>query len=235
MARHAPSITLDTEERAALERIVRSPTSAQRDARRARIVPLAATGHRNDQIQETLGVSKPVVVTWRRRFARWRLDGLVMSAAWAANARMTPSSATGLPPRPVPRPRSRWGRTGVCERWRPTWGAVPRWCKRCWSPKRFSPPRGRYWKHSDDPEFEPKLLAVVGLSLHPPEQAVVLGVNAKPSIQALDRTPPRLPMKPHQVERRRHEYKRNGPASLLAALEGHSGQVRGPSHPAQYQ
>jgi len=235
MARHAPSITLDTEERAALERIVRSPTSAQRDARRARIVPLAATGHRNDQIQETLGVSKPVVVTWRRRFARWRLDGLsderglgrkrthdaVVRHRIAATACATPPQSVG----------THWSVRTLAT----YLGAVPRWCKRCWSPKRFSPPWGRYWKHSDDPEFEPKLLAVVGLSLHPPEQAVVLGVNAKPSIQALDRTPPRLPMKPHQVERRRHEYKRNGPASLLAALEGHSGQVRGPSHPAQYQ
>ena len=76
MARHAPSITLDPEERAALESIVRSPISAQRDAKRARIVLLAATGHRNDQIQQALGVSKPVVVKWRQRFARSRLDGL---------------------------------------------------------------------------------------------------------------------------------------------------------------
>ena len=83
--------------------------------------------------------------------------------------------------------------------------------------------------HSNDPEFEPKMLAVVGLYLDPPENAVVLSVDEKTSIQALDRTQPRLPIKPHRVERLSHEYKRNGTASLLAALEVHSGKVVGQS------
>ena len=73
------------------------------------------------------------------------------------------------------------------------------------------------------------MLAVVGLYLQPPDNAVVLSADEKTSIQALDRTQPRLPMKPHQIERLSHEYKRNGTASLLAALEVHSGQVRAQS------
>jgi transposase len=93
----------------------------------------------------------------------------------------------------------------------------------------IKPHRFRYWKSSTDPEFEPKMLAVIGLYLNPPANAVVLSVDEKTSIQALDRTQPRLPMKPHRIERLSHEYKRNGTASLLAALEVHSGQVQGQS------
>jgi len=91
----------------------------------------------------------------------------------------------------------------------------------------IKPHRVRYWKTSHDPEFEPKMLAIVGLYLHPPENAVVLSVDEKTSIQALDRTQPLLPLKPHLIERRSFEYKRNGTASLLAALEAHTGRVQG--------
>jgi transposase len=90
----------------------------------------------------------------------------------------------------------------------------------------IQPHRFRYWKHSKDQEFEPKMLTVVGLYLAPPQNAVVLSVEEKTSIQALDRTQPRLPMRPPQIEQLSHEYKRSGTASLLAALEVHSGQIR---------
>ena len=227
MARYAPSITLDTEERAALESIVRSPTSAQRDARRARIVLLAATGHRNDQIQEALGVSKPVVVKWRRRFAQLRLDGLrdesgrgrkrkhdaIVRHRIAATACTTPPASVG----------THWSVRTLAT----YLGVSASLVQAVLAAETIQPHRFRYWKHSDDPEFEPKMLAVVGLDLQPPKNAVVLSVDEKTSIQALDRTQPRLPMKSHQIERLSHEYKRNGTASLLAALEVHSGHVRG--------
>jgi transposase len=99
------------------------------------------------------------------------------------------------------------------------------------SAESIQPHRVRYWKHSLDPEFEPKLLAVIGLYMQPPQNAIVLSVDEKTSIQALDRTQPRLPMKPHPIERLSHEYKRNGTASLLACLEVHSGQIRAESIP----
>ena len=73
----------------------------------------------------------------------------------------------------------------------------------------LQPHRFQYWKDSPDPEFEPKMLAIVGLYLRPPHNAVVLSVDEKTSIQALDRTQPRLPLKPHRIERLSHEYKRN--------------------------
>ena len=95
------------------------------------------------------------------------------------------------------------------------------------SAEAIQPHRSRYWKSSRDPEFEPKMLAILGLYMNPPQNAVVLSVDEKTSIQALDRTQPRLPVKPHKIERLSHEYKRNGTASLLACLDVHSGQVRG--------
>jgi putative transposase len=95
------------------------------------------------------------------------------------------------------------------------------------SAQSIKPHRFRYWKTSDDPEFEPKMLDIVGLYLNPPENAVVLSADEKTSIQALDRTQPMLPMRPHQIERRSHDYKRHGTVSLLAALEVHSGEVHG--------
>lgn len=91
----------------------------------------------------------------------------------------------------------------------------------------IKPHRFRYWKSSNDPEFEPKMLAIVGLYLRPPENALVLSIDEKTSIQALDRTQPLLPLKPHLIERRSFEYKRNGTTSLLAALDVHSGKIRG--------
>lgn len=229
MARQAPVIVLDSAEREVLESIVRSPTSAQRDVLRARIVLLAASGQRNDQIQQTLGVSKPVVIKWRQRFASSRLGGLadqsgrgrkrthdaVIRHRIAATACSDPPASVG----------THWSVRTLAKHL----GVSASLVHAVLATESIQPHRSRSWKHSDDPEFEPKMLAVVGLYLHPPKNAVVLSVDEKTSIQALDRTQPRLPLKPHQIERLSHEYKRNGTASLLAALEVHSGKVRGQS------
>lgn len=105
---------------------------------------------------------------------------------------------------------------------------VPPWLvQEVLTAEKIKPHRYKYWKTSTDPDFESKMLAIVGLYVDPPENAVVLSVDEKTSIQALDRTQPLLPMKPHLIERRSFEYKRNGTASLLASLEVHSGEVRG--------
>jgi putative transposase len=229
MARRAPKIELIPEERQSLERIVRSPSAEQREVIRARIVLLAADGLRNDQIQRDLGVSKPVVVKWRARFAAQRLDGLVDEAgrgrkrtygvevrhSIAATACTDPPASVG----------THWSVRSLAKHL----GVGASVVHRVLSAESIKPHRFRYWKSSTDPEFEPKMLAVIGLYLNPPDNAVILSVDEKTSIQALDRTQPRLPMKAHRVERLSHEYKRNGTASLLAALEVHSGQVYGQS------
>lgn len=226
MSRRAPQIELSPEERMTLESIIRSPSAAQRDVLRARIVLLAAEGQRNDHIQRRLGVSKPVVIKWRRRYATDRLEGLgdqpgrgrrrkydaALRHRIAATACTTPPDSVG----------THWSVRTLARHLGVGVGVV----RSVLSSESLQPHRFRYWKDSPDPEFEPKMLAVVGLYMQPPENAVVLSVDEKTSIQALDRTQPRLPMKPHRIERLSHEYKRHGTASLLASLEVHSGQVR---------
>lgn len=229
MARRAPQIDLTSQERMTLETTVRSPSAAQRDVLRARIVLLAADGRRNEHIQKILGVSKPVVIKWRRRFAVDRLDGLVDAPGRgrkrkydavirhriAATACSTPPDSVG----------THWSVRTLAKHL----GVGTAVVQSVLSAEYIQPHRFRYWKHSSDPEFEPKMLAVVGLYMQPPQNAVVLSVDEKTSIQALDRTQPRLPMRPHSIERLSHEYKRHGTASLLASLEVHSGLVRAES------
>lgn len=226
MSRRAPPIELSCEERMTLESIVRSPSAAQRDVLRARIVLLAAEGQRNDQIEQALGVSKPVVIKWRRRYAVDRLPGLEDQPGRGRKRKYDPATrhriaatACTTPPESV---GTHWSVRTLARHLGVGVGVV----QAVLSAESIQPHRFRYWKDSNDPEFEPKMLAVVGLYMQPPQNAVVLSVDEKTSIQALDRTQPRLPMKPHRIERLSHEYKRNGTASLLASLEVHSGQVR---------
>ena len=229
MARRAPQIVIDSEQRQILETMVRSPTSAQRDVLRARIVLLAAEGQRNDQIQQALGVSKPVVIKWRRRFAHSGLSGLADQTGRGRkrlhDATLRHRIAATACTDPPPSVGTHWSVRTLAKHL----GVGPTLVQSVLAAESIQPHRCRYWKHSNDPEFEPKMLAVVGLYLDPPDNAVVLSVDEKTSIQALDRTQPRLPIKPHRIERLSNEYKRNGTASLLAALEVHSGKVLGQS------
>jgi len=225
MARRAPQIELTSQERTILEGIARSLSSAQRDVLRARIALLAADGLRNEQIQERLKVSKPVVIKWRRRFAAHRLAGLVDQSGRGRKRKYDPATrhriaatACSTPPESV---GTHWSVRTLARHL----GVGVSVVQSVLSAESIQPHRFRYWKDSNDPDFEPKMLAVVGLYMQPPQSAVVLSVDEKTSIQALDRTQPRLPMKPHRIERLSHEYKRHGTASLLAALEVHSGQV----------
>lgn len=224
MPRHAPVVVLNREERHQLEVIVRSPTSAQRDVLRARIVLLAGDGKRNDEIQQTLGVSKPVVVKWRSRFVSKRMEGLHDEPGRGRRRTYGPeirhriaALACQAPP---PQVGTHWSvRTLAAQL-----DVSPDLVHDVLSAEDIKPHRFRYWKTSHDPEFEPKMLAIVGLYLHPPENAVVLSVDEKTSIQALDR---RQLLKPHLIERRSFEYKRNRTTSLLAALEVHRGTIEG--------
>lgn len=226
MSRRAPTIELTCKERATLETVIHSPSAAQRDALRARIILLAAEGQQNDHIQQALGVSKPVVIKWRRRFFADRLAGLVDQPGRgrkrkydAATRHRIAATACGTPPESV---GTHWSVRALARHL----GVGVSVVQSVLSAESIQPHRFRYWKDSPDPEFEPKMLAVVGLYLAPPQNAVVLSVDEKTSIQALDRTQPRLPLKPHRIERLSHEYRRHGTASLLASLEVHSGQVR---------
>lgn len=227
MPRRAPQIDLTPEERSTLEGMLRSPTTSQRDVLRGRIILMAATGRRNEEIQAALGISKPVVVKWRSRFATSRMNGLDDQAGRgrkrkydAATRHRIAATACSTPPESV---GTHWSVRTLAKHL----GVGVAVVQAVLSSEKIQPHRSRYWANSNDPEFEPKMLAIVGLYMNPPENAVVLCVDEKTSIQALDRTQPRLPVKPHKIERLSHEYKRNGTASLLACLDVHSGQVSG--------
>jgi putative transposase len=225
--RHAPVVELTSEERRTLEGTVRSSTAAQRDVLRAKIVLLAAAGHRNDQIQRELSLSKPVVIKWRSRFVAKRLAGLSdepgrgRKRIYDAEVRhRIAATACTTPPEQV---GTQWSVRTLAKHLKVSASIV----HDVLSAEDIKPHRVEYWKTSYDPEFEPKMLEIVGLYLNPPEHAIVLSVDEKTSIQALDRTQPLLPLRPHLIERRSFEYKRNGTTSLLAALEVHSGKVTG--------
>jgi putative transposase len=228
MARRAPQIDLAAEERTTLENIVRSPSAAERDVLRARIVLLAAAGRRNEEIQEALQISKPVVVKWRRRFAFDRLAGLGDRAGRgrkrkydAAIRQRIAATASSPPPEST---RTRWSVRTLARHL----GVGSSVVQAVLSAESIQPHRFRSSKHTHEPEFEPKTLAVIGLYMQRPQNALVLSVDEKASIQGSDRTQPRLPMKPRKIGRLSHESKRGGDASLLACLEVDRGQIRAP-------
>lgn len=225
MSRRAISIVLTEEERSLLERRLKAPTASQREVLRARIVLLAAAGKENQAIAEEVGLSAHSVAVWRGRFALERMMGLTNRAR-----KRTPIKYTAEDRRRVvemacnasPGAETHWSvralarATGVG---RETVRAVLR-------EAHLRPHRLGTFTRSNDPEFREKLMDVIGLYTDPPKNAVVLCVDEKTQVQALDRTQPLLPMRPDQIARRTHDYKRNGTTQLFAALDVAAAQVQ---------
>jgi transposase len=223
-------------ERAELERRARSKAEPARVAQRARIVLLAERGLTGPQIAERVGCSEPTVVLWRGRYARSGLAGLDDAPRSGGPVRtMTRQvqaevlAATVTPPPEALRERgvTHWSARRLSD-WlarhkgiRVSHDAIARlWRRFC-----LQPHRSAGFKFSTDPALEAKIRDVVGLYLDPPEGAVVVCVDEKSQIQALDRTQPILPMRPGQVERQTHDYVRYGTTTLFAALEVATGKV----------
>ena len=175
-------------------------------------------------IADELGVSVPTVLLWRRRFKEQGLAGLADAphpdarGRTGAREREQILAATLTPPEAT----THWSRARLAKRGR---RQSPSTVGRVWAEGRLKPHRVETFKYSRDPELVAKVTDVVGLYLAPPERAIVLSVDEKTQIQALDRTQPMLPLKPGQVERHTHDYKRNGTLGLFAALEVATGQV----------
>jgi transposase len=225
----AVSIEVSEQERVQLESWARRRSSAQALAQRSRIVLLAAEGLNNTEIAERLGVHRPMVGKWRSRFAEYRLDGLIDEPRPGKPRTITDEQVEEVIVKTLestPKDATHWSTRSMAREVGLTQSAV----LRIWRAFGLQPHRQETWKLSKDPQFVAKVRDVVGLYLNPPERAVVLCVDEKSQIQALDRTAPILPMLPGTPERATHDYKRAGTSSLYAALDITTGQVIGSLH-----
>ena len=221
----APLILTD-DERQKLQTWAARPKSAQRLATRARIVLACAEGHDNKDVAARLHVNTVTVGKWRKRFLEGRLDGLADEPRPGAPRKITDAMVEEVVTRTLeskPKAATHWSTRGMAEAVGLSQSAVVR----IWNAFGLKPHRSETFKLSTDPYFVEKVRDVVGLYMSPPENAIVLSVDEKSQVQALDRTQPLLPMTPGQAERRTHDYVRNGTTSLFAALNVATGEVLG--------
>jgi transposase len=219
-------LVLSTEERLVLERLANRRKSAQAMAMRARIVINCARGDTNRDVATRLGVSEAMVGKWRRRFVERRLDGLSDDPRPGAPRTVTDDQVEKVIVKTLeekPKDATHWSTRSMAE----ALGMSRTTINRIWNAFGLQPHRAESFKLSTDPFFVEKVRDVVGLYLDPPERAVVLCVDEKSQIQALNRFQPILPMMPGTPERRSHDYVRHGTTSLFAALDMASGKVIG--------
>src|SRR3984885_3321129 len=225
----AVEVVLSDEEREQLESWARRPKSAQALAQRSRVVLAAAEGLKNTEISQRLSLDQKTVRKWRSRFARDRLDGLIDEPRPGKPRTISDAQVEEVIVKTLestPKDATHWSTRSMANEAGLSQTAV----SRIWRAFGLQPHRQETWKLSKDPQFVAKVRDVVGLYLDPPERAVVLCVDEKSQIQALDRTAPILPMLPSPPERATHDYKRSGTSSLYAALDISTGKVIGSLH-----
>jgi transposase len=221
------SISLSKADRTRLERIVRDRGSAQKHVWRSRIVLLSADGLGTVAIMRATGKAKKTVWRWRARFTEAGVDGLLCDATRppgkAPVAADKVAEVVRLTQAPPPHEATHWTARAMAK----TAGLAVSTVQKIWKRHGLAPHRWRVFKLSKDPAFAEKLVDVVGLYVDPPAHAVVLSVDEKSQIQALDRTQPGLPMKKGRGATMTHDYKRNGTTTLFAALNVLDGTVTG--------
>ena len=231
MSRTAPAIILTEVERSTLESWAKARSLPHRQVLRARIITLAAQGLTNGKIAQVLAISRPTVQLWRERFLALRMAGLEkdaprpgrkprisaakIKAVVEATLHTTPGNAT------------HWSTRSMAQ----AQGLSEASVRRIWNRHNLKPHLVETFKLSSDKLFVEKLQDVVGLYLNPPDKALVLCVDEKSQIQALDRTQPLLPMRPGLPARQTPDYKRNGTTTLFAALSMLDGKVIGDCMP----
>lgn len=228
-----PTQALEVSEEAkrTLQAWVKARTSPQRVVLRARIILLAADGLPNRRIARTVHASRPTVILWRQRFAAGGVEALLEDAEGRGRP---PSISLAKVKRIVnattqtrPRGATHWSTRTMAKVHR----VSPATVQRIWDAHGLQPHRVERFKLSRDKRFVEKLTDVVGVYLNPPEKAVVLCVDEKSQIQALDRTQPGLPLKKGRCGTMTHDYKRNGTTTLFAALNTLEGTVIGTCYP----
>ena len=223
-------LDLSEAERAELMSLASRRKTAQALALRARIVLACADGGQNKVIAARLGLQRQTVGKWRRRFVEQRVDGLHDEPRSGTPRTIEDARIEAVIVRTLetlPPDATHWSSRSMAQ----ASGLSVSTVQRIWRAFGLQPHRLETFKLSTDPDFVAKVRDVVGLYVSPPEHAIVLCVDEKSQIQALDRTQPLLPMRPGQAARRTHDYKRHGTTSLFAALDIATGQVIGKCFP----
>lgn len=225
------ALIMTEDEKRTLEAWIRARTTVQRMVLRARICLLASAGHSNNAIAKELNTSRPTVLLWRNRFKERGLVGLSEDAPHGASSRRLDSgkvrSIVEATIRTKPEDATQWSTRSLAKKMGVSHSSIAR----IWNAHGLQPHRTKTFKLSTDKRFVEKLTDVVGLYMNPPDKALVLCVDEKTQIQALDRTQPGLPMKKGRCSTMTHDYKRNGTTCLFAALDLLSGSVIGSCYP----
>lgn len=229
--RVAPEILLSPEERQRLEKLARGRSTAARLVQRAQIVLLASEGKENREIAAELGIVRHTVGRWRSRYAQLGLAGIEKDSPRSGRLPSISEEAIQAVIRKTtqetPNDATHWSTRSMAK----ATGLSAATIRRIWRRHGLKPHRVRTFKLSNDPRFVEKLEEVIGLYLNPPEHALVLCVDEKSQIQALDRTQPGLPIKKGRCGTMTHDYKRNGTTTLFAALCTLDGKVIGSCMP----
>jgi transposase len=222
-----PPLVIGDEQREVLEKLSASRTAAHREVQRARVLLMAGEGMASTRIAAQLGLSATTVAAWRERFEQ---EGLKAFAGVRPGRGRKPSIPSEKVAEIVyatlhekPAGETHWS----CRSMAKAHDVSPATVQRIWSARGLKPHQVRTFKLSNDKRFEEKLVDVVGLYLNPPEHAIVLCMDEKSQIQALDRTQASLPIKPGRAGTMTHDYKRNGTTTLFAALDVLTGSVIG--------
>ena len=229
MARPKPEMVLSDDERRTLTAWANRPKSTQRLALRARIVLACAEEPSNKAVARQLGVCRTTVGAWRSRVVARRLDGLTDEPRPGAPRTVTDEEVERVVTRTLeamPANATHWS----TRRMAAASGLSQSTVGRIWRAFGLKPHRADTFKLSTDPYFVEKVRDVVGLYLSPPEKAIVLCIDEKPQVQALERTQPVLPLAPARTARATHDYTRHGTTSLFAALDVATGSVIGKCH-----
>jgi transposase len=222
----APRLDVSVDDRSALEVMARSSSLPHRTVRQAKALLWAADGMANEEIARRSGVDSDTVRRWRRRFAETGVEGVGRIATGRGRRSWLPEGTVAEVVR-VTREETpgdgstHWTTRTMAKRF----GIGKDTVARIWSDHNLKPWKTDTFKISDDPDFESKLVDVVGLYMNPPERAVVFSFDEKTQVQALDRTQPSLPMKPGRAATMTHDYKRHGTTDLFAALNVATGEV----------
>ena len=226
MARPQENIILADADRQVLEAVLRSHKTPQSRALRARIVLKSGAGESVETIATSLGTSTKSVYKWRNRFLESGVDGLFDLPRSGQPKKLTEKDikkVLTMTVEQVPHEATHWSTRLMAK-----YAGITTWqVRQIWEAADLKPHRIQTFKISNDPQFAEKVIDVVGLYMNPPDNAIVLSVDEKTQIQALDRTQPMLPLKPGLAERRTHDYVRNGTTSLYAAFNILTGEVIG--------